>query len=58
MFGSISCNRAEVYIHQNFLKVVVHVIVIDQWNKNARLYKIQVTITYSHAIRIVLTGYL
>ena len=29
-FESIVYNRAKVYIHQNFLNVVVHVIIIDQ----------------------------
>ena len=41
MFGSIVYNRTTVYIHQNFLKVVVHLIISDQ------LYEIQVTIIYS-----------
>ena len=35
-FGSIAYNRATVYNHQNFLKVVVHVIIIDQSNQTAR----------------------
>ena len=30
VFGSIVYNRAIIYIHQNFLNVVVHVIIIDQ----------------------------
>ena len=29
-FGSIIYNRAKLYIHQNLLKVAVHVIIIDQ----------------------------
>ena len=33
-----------VYIHQNFLKVVAHVIFIDQWNQITRLYEIQLTV--------------
>ena len=36
IFGSIVHNRAIVYKHQNFLKVVVHVIIIDQCNQTAR----------------------
>ena len=30
IFGSIVYNPVKVYIHQNFLNVVVHVIIIDQ----------------------------
>ena len=37
-FGSIDYNHAIVYKSQNFL-VVVHVIIIDQWNQTARLTK-------------------
>ena len=44
------CNQAKVCIHQHFLKVVVHVIVIDQWNQIVRLYEIQVTVIYNGAI--------
>ena len=40
IFGSIVYSRAKVYIHQNFLKVIVHVIIIDQWNQAARMYEI------------------
>ena len=32
---------------KKILNVVVHMIVIDQWNQTARLLEIQVTITYS-----------
>ena len=42
LFGS------NVYMHQNFLKVVAHVIIIDY----ERLYEIQETIIYSRAILI------
>ena len=35
-FGLIAYNRAIVYKPQNFLKVVVHVIIIDQSNQTAR----------------------
>ena len=43
-YGPIVYNWAMVYIHQNFLKVVAHVIFIDQWNQTAHLYEIQVTV--------------
>ena len=43
-------------MHQNFLKVVVHVVIIDQWNKTAGLYEIQVTVIYSRAILVTLTS--
>ena len=33
ILGSIVYNRAKVHIYQNFLKVVVYVIIIDQWNQ-------------------------
>ena len=36
IFGSIVYNRAIVYKRHNFLKVVVHVIIIDQCNQTAR----------------------
>ena len=36
-----------VYKRQNFLKIVVHVIIIDQWNQIARLYEIQITVIYN-----------
>ena len=50
VFGSI------VYKHQDFLKVVVHMIIIDQWNQVARLYEIQVTVIYSRAILVTVTS--
>ena len=50
MFQFAVNNRYILYIHQNFLEVVVPVIIIDQWNQTARLYEIQVTVIYSHAI--------
>ena len=34
--GLIVNNRAIVYKHQHFLKVVVHVIIIDQRNQTGR----------------------
>ena len=43
-------------MHQTFLKVVVHVIIIDLWNQIARLYEIQVTIIYSRAILVAVTS--
>ena len=42
LFGSIVYNRTKVYMHQNFLKVVVHVIIIHQRNQTAPLYEIQI----------------
>ena len=44
------------YIHLNFLQVIVHVIIIDQWNQTARLYEIQVTIIFNRAILVALTS--
>ena len=35
-FGSIVYNRSIVFKRQKFLKVVIHVIIIDQCNQNAR----------------------
>ena len=42
-------NRSKVFIHQTFLKVVVHAIIINQneIKTRARLYKIQATAGYS-----------
>ena len=51
-FVSIVYNRANVYIQQNFLKVVVHVVIIVQWNQTAHLYEIQVTVIYSRTILV------
>ena len=56
IFWSIVYNRSRVYIHQNFLKVVVHVIIIDQRNQIARLYEIQVTLIYSRSILVAVTS--
>ena len=44
------------YIHLNFLQVVVHMIIIDQWNQTARLYEIEVTIIFNRAILVALTS--
>ena len=43
----------KIYIHQYFLKVVVHVIIIA--NKIKRFYEIQVTIICSRAIPVTVT---
>ena len=51
-FRSIVYNRSLVYVHQNFLKVVVHVIIIDQWNQTALLYEIH----DSRAILVTVTS--
>ena len=44
LIGAIVYNRVEVYIHQNFLKVVVHVVIIDTRNQTTRLYETQGTV--------------
>ena len=45
--GVIVYNRAKVYMHQNFLKVVVCVIIIGQWNQTARFkYEMQVNVYF------------
>ena len=36
IIGSILYNRAIIYKRQNFLKIVIHVIIIDQCNQTAR----------------------
>ena len=43
-------NYSIVSIHQNLLKVVVHVNTVDQRNQTVRLYEIEVKVIYSHAI--------
>ena len=50
--GSIVYNLAIVYKRPEFFMVVVRVIIIDHWNQPSCLYKIQVTIIYSHAILV------
>ena len=52
---SIVYNSAKLYTHQNFLKVVVHVIISDQLNQTARLYEIQ-TVIYDRAILVAVTS--
>ena len=47
VLGRLSSKRINT---QNFLKVIVHVIIIDQLNQTACLYEIQVTVIYSQAI--------
>ena len=39
-FGSIVYDRTKEYIHQNFLMVVVHEVINDEWNQTVRLYEI------------------
>ena len=56
VIGSIVYNRAIVYKRQNFIKVVVYVIIIDQWSSATRLYNIQLTVIYSHAILVTMTS--
>ena len=53
-FGLSVYSLANVYIHQHFLKVVVYVIIIDQWNQTAHLYEIQVKVIYSPVILLSL----
>ena len=44
-------------MHQPFLTVVVHVIIIDQCNQTAHLYEIQITVIYSRATVAVTSGF-
>ena len=37
VFGSIVFYRAIVYKHLNILKVVIHLIIVDKWNRATRL---------------------
>ena len=55
-FRSLVYNGAKVYFIQNFLNVIVHVIIIHQWNQTARLYEIQVTVICSRAILVAVTS--
>ena len=52
IFGSIVYNQANLYIYQNFLKVVVHRIITDQWSQTTCKYKFQATVIYSHPILV------
>ena len=56
ILGLIVYKQAIVHIHQNFLKVVVHMIIIDQWSQTVHLYKIQVTIIYSCTTLVYVTS--
>ena len=58
MMGSTVYNQAIVYKRQNFHKVVVHAIVIDQRKQTDRFYKIQVTVIYSRAFFVAVTSVL
>ena len=50
-------NRPKVHkVHQNFLKVVVPMIIIDQWNQTARLYELPVTVIYRRSILVGVTS--
>ena len=55
-FGSIVQYQAMVYKRQNFHKVVVQLIIIDQWNQTARMYEIQVKVIYSRVILVSVTS--
>ena len=39
-----------------FPQIVVHVIIIDQWNQTARLYEIRETVIDSRAILVTVTS--
>ena len=54
-FWLIVYNRANVYIYQNFLKIDVHVIIIEQWNQTVRLYEIKGKIFYSRSNLVTVT---
>ena len=56
IFKSIVYNRAIVYKRQNFLIVIVHVMIIDQCNQNRALDEIPVMVIYSCAILVTLTS--
>ena len=45
-------NQAIIYKCQNFLKVVVHVIIIDQLYQALDEIQVHVTVIYSHAILV------
>ena len=49
----VDCLQSSIlYIHQNFLKVDVHVIIVDEWYQTARFYEIQALVIYSRAILV------
>ena len=50
--GRICLQPSKVYIHQNFLKFVVNVITIGQYNQTSRLCEIPGTVTYSRGILV------
>ena len=52
IFGSVVYNQANVYIYQDFLKVVVHAIITNQWSQTTCKYKFQATVIYSHPILV------
>ena len=53
-FGSIACNRPTVCKRENFLKVVVCVIITDQCNQTGNV--IQVTVIYNRAVLVTVTS--
>ena len=54
--GRLFTNKPKYTFTKIFLKVVVHVIIIVQWNQTSRLYEIQVTIIYSHTSLVAVTA--
>ena len=56
VFESIVYNRTIIYKRQNFLKVVPHKLINDQWNQTTCLYEIQVTVFHSRAIFVTVTS--
>ena len=49
-------SRAIVCKCQHFLKIVVHVIINNQWNQTAHSYEIQVMVIYSRAVLVAVTS--
>ena len=45
-----------MYTHQNSLKVVIHVIIIDQLNQTVRLFEIRVTAIFYRGILVAVTS--
>ena len=54
IFGLIVDNRIIVYKRQNFLKAVIHLIIIDRCDQS--LDEIQVMVSYSSAILVAVTS--
>ena len=53
----VDCLQSSLSVHtSNFLKVVVHVIIIDQCKQTVHLYEIKVTVMYSRVTLVVVTS--